>query len=156
MRSKEAAELLEFRTIELQKIKVASRMRVSSYVLANQGWRVMFEDMHDRMVIELSSHVLGQQQTETVTIEGPVVYPTWKHHLIASLRPGIWSVFLESLFGFTDADKMCSQTTHEITADARVVFPDAEIVVPKELGQPYRFVAMDSASHINAMHGRGR
>lgn len=151
------AEVMEFRTIELNKLKVAGRVRISGYVLANQEWRHAIEHQFDALVIELSSHVLGKRETETVTIEEPVVYPSWKHHLIASLRPGIWRVFLEGLWGFTDADTMSSQVTHTITADARVVFPDAEIVVPKDtFGVPYRFAAMERASYREMGYGEGR
>lgn len=52
MREQDLAEMLEFRTIELQKIKVVSRMRISNYVLAHQEWRSILEDTHDRMVFE--------------------------------------------------------------------------------------------------------
>lgn len=136
--------MVSYETLTLDKIPFRVRGAISRYAMRHGELR-HYEERHlDQMVYEINTHVLGKRAHDDIEIVEEPFYPSWRHQLVASLPDGFVRRWLTHFWGFED-NKLARQRRHHVSVEARCVFPDAEIVVPKEtLGTPYRFAAIQS------------
>src|SRR4051812_46268107 len=79
-----------FTEILLRKIRLRVSGALSPYVLREARPEIVMDRMSDQLIVSLDPHVMGQEETKTYRIVEESIYPTWKHHLIASLPERSW------------------------------------------------------------------
>jgi hypothetical protein len=127
----------------LRKIRLGVRTTVSPYILRNAVPSVEIDHITNRMILKLDSHVLGQQEVrEYVIVEEPI-YPTWKHHFVASLPEGSWRRRYFTNFFLLEGQPLWTRRTHTVRCTASAVFPKAEITMPPELDQVARYAQVE-------------
>lgn len=133
-----------FEHVLLTKVRLHAAQAISPYVLRNA--RVYVDDITesaaDQLIVALDSHVLGEQEDRTHVIVEEPVYPTWRHHLVASLPPDSYRRrFLERYWRLDGP--LAKRVTHTVTATAYRFFPRNEMDYPKHLGSAIEFVTID-------------
>ena len=141
--NKPIPEAIAFRRLVLHKIKLRSHQAISPYVLRNADAQMIMDHVARQMVAQLDSHVLAESKTQTHTIVEQPVYPSWKHHLLASLpETSFRRRFLERFWDLED-EPLAKRITHQVTANAHRAFPENTQQYPKDLGCPVEFAVID-------------
>ncbi len=134
--------------LELEQLRFRFRFALSPYAMRHGELRRWEHDALERLVYEVNTHVLGRRARDELEIVEEPHFPTWRHHLVASLPDGFRRRWLADLWGMQD-NVLAKRRRHYISVEARVVFPDAEVVVPRDkLGEPYRFASVSSFSRL--------
>lgn len=111
--------------------------------MAHQTMRVEFSMDHltDKMLIHLRAQVLqdpDEYEQRVLRFEEYPRYETWRAHLVDGLPTGSFRRrFLSRLWGFGDTETLRKRIIHEVVAERRLLFPNADVAkyYPSDMGQ---------------------
>ena len=140
------AATITFQQIALHRLRLAAQTAISPYVLRNADCDVVMDQVSQRLIARLDSHVLGEKDSETLRVVEEPVWLSWRHQLVGSLPHGFRRRFL-SYFWDLDGQPLAKRVTHEVTAEAWRVFPACTADFPKHMGAPVLIASCTAPSY---------
>lgn len=129
------SEAVAFREVVLQRLEVAARQSITSYVLRNATVDVHTDRIVDALTVQLRSHVLADRLEPSST---EVTFDTW-----SSLWQHVKAAWFPTFSRWLRRPPRTATVSRTVTASNFATFPECGRDYPVDLGAPVRLTMFD-------------